>query len=90
MSGTCRGVLFTKEEREQGKKNPITTCLGARKPDDKGHDTSEDFTTEGLAEQSRIWALSKTDPAEAIARLESLTARRRDTCRSRNRLPEPS
>ena len=65
LSVTCRGV--------QGKNNPATSRLGARRDDDKGHDTSEDFGAETRAEGQRLLALSKTDPGAAIAQVESLS-----------------
>jgi hypothetical protein len=73
LSVTCRGVQLTQEERQQGKRNPRTTRLGARKVDESGHDTSEDFFSETSAEAKRLWQLSKTDPAGVIAHLESLS-----------------
>jgi hypothetical protein len=73
LSVTCRGVQLTEKERKEGKKNPATSRLGARKVDEKGHDTSTDFEAETTAEGERLLALSKTDPAAAIAQVEALS-----------------
>ena len=67
LSVSCRGV------RGEDPRDHITTRLGGRKLDQEGHDTSEDFYAENIAEAKRLLALSETDPAAVIAHIESLS-----------------
>jgi Putative adhesin Stv domain len=73
LSVTCRGVRLTQEQRKEGIRNPATGRLGAPQVDDEGHDSSQDFKVETVAEAKRILELSKTDAPAAIAQVESLS-----------------
>jgi hypothetical protein len=56
--------MYTEKERKEGKKNALTSRLGARKLDDTGHDTSEDFRADLLKKASELLKLSQKPCAD--------------------------